>query len=97
MDVIPVLSGLLRAGRLIGLVLSMRPLSGISPESLGTLCNVTRMTNREAPDHILTNSLVRVCGGLNILGPGSSTIRRYGLVGIGLALLKESCHYGGGH
>ena len=33
-----------------------------------------------------------ICGGLNMLGPGSSTIRRYGLVGVGVALLEEVCH-----
>ena len=29
------------------------------------------------------------CGGLSMLGPGSSTIRRYGLVGVGVVLLEE--------
>jgi hypothetical protein len=36
------------------------------------------------------------CGGLNMLGPGSSTIWRYGLVGISVALLEEVCHCGCG-
>jgi len=36
------------------------------------------------------------CGGLNMLGPGSGTIRRSGLVGVGVALLEELCHFGGG-
>ena len=36
------------------------------------------------------------CGGLNMLGPGSGTIRRCGLVGVGVALLKEVCHCGSG-
>ena len=27
-----------------------------------------------------------------MLGPGSGTIRRYGLVGVGVALLEEVCH-----
>ena len=36
------------------------------------------------------------CGGLNMLGPGSGTIRRRGLVGVGVALLEEVCHFGGG-
>jgi hypothetical protein len=31
-------------------------------------------------------------GGMNMLGPGSGTIRRCGLVGVGVALLKEVCH-----
>jgi hypothetical protein len=32
------------------------------------------------------------CGSFNMLGPGNVTIRRYGLVGIGVALLKKVCH-----
>jgi hypothetical protein len=36
------------------------------------------------------------CGGLNILGPGGGAIRRCGLVGVGVALLEEVCHFGGG-
>ena len=36
------------------------------------------------------------CGGLNMFGPGSGTVRRHGLVGVGVALLKEVCHCGGG-
>ena len=36
-----------------------------------------------------------ICGGLNMLGPGSGTIRRCGLVGVGVALLEEVCHCGG--
>ena len=35
------------------------------------------------------------CGGLNMLGPGGGTIRRYSLVGVGVALLEEVCHYVG--
>ena len=31
-----------------------------------------------------------------MLGPGSGTIGRYGLVGVGVALLKEVCHCEGG-
>ena len=38
----------------------------------------------------------RECGGLDVLGPGSDTIRRCGLVGVSVALLEEVCHYGGG-
>ena len=34
-------------------------------------------------------------GGLNMLGPGSGTIRWCGLVGVGVALLEEVCHCGG--
>ena len=34
------------------------------------------------------------CGGLNMLGPGSGTIRKCGLVGVGVALLEEVCHFG---
>ena len=36
------------------------------------------------------------CDGLNILGPGSGTIRRCGLVRVSVALLEEVCHCGGG-
>ena len=36
------------------------------------------------------------CGGLNMLGQGSGTIRRCGLVGISVALLEELCNCGGG-
>jgi hypothetical protein len=36
------------------------------------------------------------CGGLNVLGPGRGTIWRCGLVGVGVALLEEVCHFGGG-
>ena len=32
------------------------------------------------------------CGGLNMLDPGGSTIRRYGLVRVYVALLEEVCH-----
>ena len=35
------------------------------------------------------------CGGLNMLGPGSGIIRKCGLVGVGVALLEDVCHYGG--
>ena len=35
------------------------------------------------------------CGVLNMLGPGSGTIRRYVLVGVGVSLLEEVCHCGG--
>ena len=30
-----------------------------------------------------------ITGGVNMLDPGSGTVRRCGLVGIGMALLKE--------
>ena len=36
------------------------------------------------------------CGGVDMLGPGSSTIKRYGLVGVGVALLEEVCQCGSG-
>jgi hypothetical protein len=35
------------------------------------------------------------CGGLNMFGPGSDTIRKCGPVGVGVALLEEVCHCGG--
>jgi hypothetical protein len=37
-----------------------------------------------------------MCGGLNMLGPGGDTIRRCGIVRVGMALLEEVCHCGGG-
>ena len=40
--------------------------------------------------------LIGLCGGLNMLGPGSDTIRKCGLVGVGVALLEEVCHCQGG-
>ena len=40
------------------------------------------------------------CGSVNVIGPHklieNDNIRRYGLVGVGAALLEEVCHYGGG-
>jgi hypothetical protein len=36
------------------------------------------------------------CGGLNMLGPGSGTIRRCILVGVGVSSLEEVCHCGRG-
>ena len=42
---------------------------------------------------------VGLCGSLSIIGPhklmGSGIIRRYGCVGLGVALLEEMCHCGG--
>ena len=40
--------------------------------------------------------ILTLCGGLNVLGPGSDTIRRCDLVGVGMALLEEVCNCGGG-
>ena len=37
-------------------------------------------------------SAVGHCGGLYVLGPGSGTTRRCGLVGVGVASLEEGCH-----
>ena len=37
-----------------------------------------------------------MCSDLNMLGPGHGTIRRCGLVEVGVALLEEVCHCGGG-
>lgn len=34
--------------------------------------------------------------GLDMLGPGSGTIRMYGLVGVGVSLLEEVYHFEGG-
>jgi hypothetical protein len=36
------------------------------------------------------------CGGLNRLCPRNGTIRKCGHVGVGVALLEEVCHCGGG-
>jgi hypothetical protein len=36
------------------------------------------------------------CGGVNIFGLGTGIIRNYDFVGIGVALLEEVCHSGGG-
>ena len=40
------------------------------------------------------------CGSLNVIAPhkliGSGVIRRYSLVGVGVALLQEVCHCGNG-
>ena len=36
------------------------------------------------------------CGDLNTLGPGSGSTWRYGLAGVGVALLEEECHCRGG-
>ena len=36
------------------------------------------------------------CGSLNMLGPGSGTIRRCHLLGVGVAFLEEVCHCWGG-
>ena len=49
--------------------------------------------------HTHTHALcvyISLCGGLNILGPESGTIWRYGLVGVGVALLEWVCHCGHG-
>ena len=39
-----------------------------------------------------------ICGGLNGIDPnrliGNGAFSRCGLVGVGMALLKEACHYG---
>ena len=37
---------------------------------------------------ILCVFLLSACGGLNMLGPGSSTLRRHGLVAVGVVLLE---------
>ena len=41
-------------------------------------------------------TFVRCCGGLNMLVPRSGAIRRYGNVGVGVALLEDMCHCGDG-
>ena len=59
----------------------------LAPNGRGTLCmagacwvNVT--------EHRMGDSHRRRCGGLNMLGPGSGTMWRCGLVGVGVALLE---------
>ena len=37
-----------------------------------------------------------LCGDLNMLGPGSGTIRKCDLVGVGMTLLEEVCYCGVG-
>ena len=39
-------------------------------------------------------SYIPTCGALYILGPESGTIRRCGLVGVGVTLFDEVCHCG---
>jgi hypothetical protein len=36
--------------------------------------------------------MVYLCGGLNMLGPGSGTVRMCGNVGVFLVLLVDMCH-----
>ena len=36
-----------------------------------------------------------ICDGMNMCNSGSVTNRRYGLLGVGVALLEEMCHCGG--
>ena len=45
---------------------------------------------------IVISKIHCVCCGLNMLDPESGTIRRCGLVGVGVALLEEVCHCGVG-
>ena len=45
----------------------------------------------------MTKKQVGECDGLNMLGPGSSTIRRCSLVGVGVVLLEEVCPVGMGN
>ena len=40
--------------------------------------------------------IFHICDGLNMLGPGSGTTRRSGLVEVGVALLEEVSHCGRG-
>ena len=42
---------------------------------------------------LLPNSGLPHCDGLYMLGPGNGTIRRCGLVGVGVALLEEVRHF----
>jgi len=42
------------------------------------------------------NDHIDKCGSLNMLGPGSGTIRGGGLAGVGVSLLEKACYFGGG-
>ena len=52
-----------------------------------------RKEDREERAKVIFNMKVG-CSGLNMLGTGSGTIRRCVLIGIGVSLLEEVCHYG---
>ena len=58
---------------------------------------MTSLANVPTEQDILSSFNVKTyCGGLNVIGPhkliGSGGIRMCGLVGVGVALLKEVCH-----
>ena len=55
--------------------------------------NILRITS--CISSLALKVLYAQCGGLNMLGLGSGTIMRYGLVGIALALLEEVGYCGG--
>ena len=52
--------------------------------------------NLSVPSGLVSDSAVGHCGGLNMLAPGSSTIRGCGLGGVDVALVEEVYHCGGG-
>ena len=52
------------------------------------LCMTQTLTNIP---HLL-HCVYSACGGLNMLSPGSSTIQRCALVGVGMTLWEEVCH-----
>ena len=55
----------------------------------GAWCHTgRRAAEAVAESHILTHR----GGGLKMLGPGNGSIRRCGLIGVGVALLEEACH-----
>ena len=57
--------------------------------------DLVRLYNRTwAPVDV--SCVEHVCGGLNMLGPGSGTLRRCDLVVVGVVLLEEGYHCGYG-
>ena len=63
---------------------------------VSSLFTIMCIPGTELRSSVLAASIFTNCGGLNMLGPGRGTIRRCGLVGVGVALLEEVCHCGHG-
>lgn len=61
--------------------------------------NSRDITKNKCMTYFLKLSMVSIilhhhCSSLNMIGPGTDTIGGYGLVGVGVALFKEMCHFG---
>ena len=57
----------------------------------GLLLSYPLSSHDPAQDHVHSGlSQMSLCGGLNLLGPGSGTIRRCGLVGVGVGMSLRS-------